>query len=138
MSVQKILLPYKIAEAKGQIPAGTAIKATLATILEAGVVAFHKAFHGQAAWQDAATSARAAGAAGEVAGQLQESLLSDVSRVNRVLREAHTTTDFPIILQNLRQRIIRDSHNPVTDTAYVRRDAAHHRQLPADQRRALR
>ena len=111
---------YQLAEARGHIKAGTAGRATLATILEAGVVAFHRGYFGDAAYAKAMESARSANhEAGEVAGVLQESLLSDVSRMNRALREAQTTTDFPVILANLRNSVLRGSYNPVESAIFA-------------------
>ncbi len=111
--IHKILTDYRLAEARGQIPAGTAIRATYATILEAGAMAFHKAYFGDKAWTEARTQRQAQHQAEQEAGALQEALISDISRTRAALRETQTTSDFPFVLAQIRNRVIRDSFNPI-------------------------
>ena len=112
---QRTFHDYKIAEAKGHIPRGTAFRLTLATCLEAAAASFHKAYFGQGEWAKESDSIRRDEKAGEeLVGTLQESFLSDLSSTRGVIRtalkESHATTDFPIVLANLRQRVIRDGY----------------------------
>lgn len=111
--IRKVLHGYELAEARGHIPAGTAVKATFATILEAGTVAFQKSYFGNTEWNKTDSDVKANRETYEAAASLQESLLMDVSRVRGMLREAQTSTDFPLILANLRSRVMRESFNPV-------------------------
>lgn len=116
MSVKDVLHEYQRAEDRGEIASGLAHRATFCTILESGLVHFHRAYFGDKNFAEARKelSASAAQHNGEqTMGALQESLLSDISRVNRTLRETHTTTDFPAILANLRARVLRDNFSPV-------------------------
>lgn len=116
--IHKILTGYQIAEAKNQIPAGSAVKATFCTVLEAGIVAFHKGYFGDKAWNDLDSDVKANRAAYEAAGALQESLLTDVTRIRAGLREAQTSTDFPVVLANIRNRVVRGSYNPVNSVLW--------------------
>ena len=116
MSVKDVLHEYQRAEDRNLIPEGSAYRATFSTILESGLVHFHRAYFGEKNFAEARrdASARQAQHEGEqTMGALQESLLSDVSRVTRSLRETHTTTDFPVILANLRGRVMRDNFSPI-------------------------
>lgn len=102
-----------VAAAKGHIPHHLVERATLATILEAGAVAFHKAYYGAPEWAKVSSDVKANRQAYEDAGRLQESFLGDVSRISRELREAATSSDLPLILGDIRNRVIRDTLNPV-------------------------
>lgn len=113
MTPQQVLTEYRLAEARREIPEGTAVRATFATILEAGCVAFHKAYFGDKAWSEARTARQVQHQAGEEAAFLTESLISDISRMRAPLRETQTTGDFPFVLAQIRNRVIRDSFNPI-------------------------
>ena len=108
---QSILHKYQLAEARGHIPSGVAERLTMATILEAGIQAFHRAYYGDKAFAQVMSEKRANASALEIAGTLQESLLSDVKPLFKII-EAHTTTDFPLVLANIRDRTIRKEFNP--------------------------
>lgn len=117
MSIKAIFHEYQLLEARGYLPAGLSAKATVATALESGAVAFHKGFYGDAAWGKVATDARAAKHEGaDAAMALVEAYADDVAPATRTLRETQTTTDFPLILAMIRQRTRRDAHVPVEST----------------------
>jgi hypothetical protein len=113
MSIQKTFETFRIAEAKGDIKKGTAARVSVAALLEASAAAFHKAYWGIADYARAAESISKDEKQGEeLVGTLTESMLSDLGRTHSILREAHATTDFPIILQSLRTRALRDDYSP--------------------------
>lgn len=113
---QRTYQEFRIAEAKGHIPRGSAFKLTVAALLEGGAKAFHKEYFGHNAWAKEAASVRQLEKEGaEILGGLQESMLSDLSSTRSVLRagiseSGHVTTDFPLILASLRQRSVRDGY----------------------------
>jgi hypothetical protein len=113
--IQSLYNEYRLAEARNHIPAGLALMATAATVLEAGCVSFYRNFFGQKLWNEESIRARESRTEDTV-GQLKEALLSDVSRTHDVLRETHTTTDFPILLSRIRDRIIRQGYNSPDST----------------------
>lgn len=124
MSVKDLYHEYQIQEARNVIPEGTAARLTTATILESLCTAFHKGYVGKDEWNGAAKRAREARVlstreaqhqGAEIVGNLQESLLSDVRPIRRVL-EAHTTSDFAHILSQVRERIVRRDVNPVIES----------------------
>lgn len=127
--IRNMLEQYRLAEARGHIPAGLAVKATMATVLEAGITAFHKAYYGAQEWNRALTESQAQKQGAEEAGRLQEAFLSDVTSVRKQLREAQVSTDFPLVLANIRQRVVRDSYNPV-ESAFWTPEVANFRDVP--------
>lgn len=117
-SIRKIQHAYELAAARGHIPEQLVAKATVATILEAGASEFHKAYFGKA-WGEAVTSARAARHDGyDTAMRMAEGLIEDISPVFRALGAVHTTTDFPLALAQVRDRVRRESYNPVESQVF--------------------
>lgn len=109
---------FQLAEARGAIPEGTAAGLTYATILETGVRAVAEGYYGTPTVREAEKTA----AQDEQATlDLADDVLADISAITRVydgvdaflneqggkIGAAHTTSDFPKALANLRQRIIR-------------------------------
>lgn len=114
MSLKDIQHDYQRLADKGMLQAHMVPIATDATILEAGVVAFHKGYFGDKEWAKVTDDVRAARHNGEeVAMQLVEAHAQDVMNVHKVLRETLTTTDFAIILSQMRDRVRRQSYNPI-------------------------
>ena len=127
MRISEIRRAYEVAAARGHLPEHLVPKAVIATILEAGASAFHKAYFGNKAWNEAVEAARASHAARAVTHAAQEEalglvehLISDISPTYRALGAAHTTTDFPLALAQVRDRVRRDSYNPVESGVYAR------------------
>lgn len=114
MSIKDIRHEYQRLADKGVLRPEQVNRATLANILEAGAVAFHKGYFGAREWAKVADDARAARHAGDEANaHLVESLATDIAPVTRALRETHTTTDFPLVLSQIRDRVRRQSYNPI-------------------------
>ncbi len=112
---QRTYHQFQIAEAKGHVPNGTAFKLTLAACLEGAAAAFHKEYFGPAVWAKEADSiSRHEKDGAEIVGTLQESMLSDLSQTRSVLKgalkESLVTTDFSIVLANLRTRMVREGY----------------------------
>lgn len=131
MSVQAILKEYQFQERAGHIPAGSAMKATVGTVLEAGLLAFHKTYFGPKLWNETRSDLRTREAglretlresdsdraaehrAEQYAGLVQEAFLSDIAPVRGALRETHTSTDLPAMLSNARATVVRDEYRTV-------------------------
>lgn len=109
---KSIFLRFQVAEARGEIPVGSSGSLTMATLLEAGVRAAMDGYYGRDAVNKAISDARAENRALEVADQL----LDDVKPVVRVLQDTHTSTDFPLALANLRQRVLRGAYQGTAAT----------------------
>jgi hypothetical protein len=125
MRISEVRHAYELAAARGHIPQELVAKATVATILEAGAAAFHKAYFGNQAWNEAVEAARQSHGARAVSHAAQEEalgfvehLVSDISPSYRALGAVHTTTDFPLALAQVRDRVRRDSYNPVESQVY--------------------
>lgn len=107
-------LQMQLAEAKGEIPTGTALAASDAIIVETGIRAFYKGYHGAAnmtaANQDAQaqlstlTDAQVEAQAENLADELKDAL-APLMNAQR-LTDTHTTSDLPLALANLRQRTL--------------------------------
>lgn len=111
--IQRTFQTFRLAEAAGKIKSGSAPRVAVAAILEAGAAAFHKAYFGMTDYaREAASVSRDEKQGAEILGTLSEAMLSDLGRTRSVLREAHATTDFPIVLTNLRARILREDYQP--------------------------
>lgn len=122
-SIKQLNHAYQLREARGQLKPGVANVLTIATVMESMIVAFHKGFYSDKEWNNTKdkvresrvlTQRQAQHQGEQIVGSLQEALLSDVRPLKRVL-EAHTTTDFPHILSQLRDRVVRRDLNPVDE-----------------------
>jgi len=116
MSARDILHSYQLAEARGHIPEGSANRLTLQTILLAGAAAHARAYYGEQVIYKAMEDARALShEAKEMAMVTAESLITDLSVARRAGRqaEAMTSSDFPLALAQIRDRVRRGSYNPV-------------------------
>ncbi len=121
MQFHKTFTEMRVREARGQLGGVNAATATVALALAAGAAAFQRSFFGPvwAQEQARATEARRAASSDEIAGQIQEALLSELTRdvypAMRIAQEA-ASTDFSTVLENVRQRVVRDRYQPVTST----------------------
>ena len=114
--IRNIHTRFLVAEGKGQIPASSALGFTVAAALMAGTKSFYEGYYGSQAWADARNSHRAQTRESErVSGEVMESAMSAITDRNtaRALTEAHTTSDFPLLVQNIKDRVIRQEYNPV-------------------------
>jgi hypothetical protein len=117
----RVFNDMRVREARGQLGNVNAATATVALALAAGCAAFFRNYFGPAyaEEQQRATEARRAMSSDEIAGQIQEALLSELTRdvrpAMRHVQEA-ASTDFSTILENVRQRVVRERYQPVTDT----------------------
>ena len=125
MRISEIRQAYELAAARGHIPQELVAKATVATVLEAGAAAFHKSYFGNKAWGEAVDAARQSHGARAVSHAAQdealamvEHLISDISPAYRALGAVHTTTDFPLALAQVRDRVRRESYNPVESSVF--------------------
>lgn len=112
MSIKEIRTAYRLAAAKGVIPEAAVEKATLATILEAGTSAFHRAYFGKG-WNEAVDAARAQHDGTNDAMVMAEALITDILPMRKALGAAMTTTDFPLALAQIRDRVRRRAYDPV-------------------------
>ena len=133
MSVRAIQHAYDLAAARGHISEEQVAKATAMTVLEAGMAAFHRAYYGDKAWAEAVQDARKARhESNEAAMGIVHLVLEETSRLQRVMKETHTTTDFPLALAMVRDRVRRGSYNPVESSIWdvaTRRTAANFKPL---------
>lgn len=120
MSIKDIRHDYQRLADRGMLQQHMVAMATEATILEAGVVAFHKGYYGDKEWARVTDDVRSAKHAGEeAASQLMEAHAEDVMNVHRILRETLTTTDFAIVLSQMRDRVRRQSYNPIAGPLFA-------------------
>lgn len=109
-----MFLRFQLAEAKGEIPAGTAVGLTYATIAEAGAKAVATGFYGREAIAEALgevqKTAQTDAQREQTMLELAEGVIRDIRPVARALSEAHTTSDFPLALANLRTRTLRKAY----------------------------
>lgn len=109
-----LLLKMQLAEAKGEIPTGTAQAATDAVIVEAGTRAFYQGYHGAQNVADAYTAVRAERATlsdAQVEAQVESLADEFIDSIGPLmaaqrLTDTHTTSDLPLALANLRQRTL--------------------------------
>lgn len=122
--IQKLYSDFRVQEARGHLRGISPAKATIATILGASLVAFNRGYYGQG-WTDALSEARQVNNAEQTAAHFQDAMLSELTRDVRPLcvslSEA-SSTDFPILLDNVRNRVIRETYQAITDTPMI--DAA--------------
>ena len=121
---QQLNLKMQIAEARGEIPAGSAAQLTFASVAEAGLRSFAKGYYGAPVFNEAMDSAvrnRQSFAArpfqgnGEINDTFAEAMtediaegyLADIKQLTSAYGATHTTSDFPLALANLRQRTLR-------------------------------
>ena len=119
MSIREINHSYQLAAARGHIPQSAVNPATLATILESGVLSFQRGYFGAKAWNEATSDYQANRTANEDAGVLHERLLTDISALDKPLRESMTTSDLAGVLGTIRSRILRQSLNPVESDIFA-------------------
>lgn len=106
----------ELAEAKGEIPQGTAFGLTQATILEAGVRAMMDGYYGPKTVSDAlleVSKDKSVAKDEQLALDIADSIIDDVRNVGQILLDTHTTSDFPIALANLRRRTLRAAYEGV-------------------------
>lgn len=107
-------LQMQLAEARGEIPAGTAQAAADSIVVETGIRAFYRGYHGPANVDAAFSAAREQQAqlsdaqveaeAENLADELRDAL-APLMAAQR-LTDTHTTSDLPLALANLRQRTL--------------------------------
>lgn len=126
MKISEVKHGFDLAAAKGEFPPERVAGATVATVLEAGTKAFHRAYFGQA-FSDAEVNVNALkDQARNDALTKVETLISDIGPVYRKLGATLTTTDFPLTLGQVRDRVRRETYNPVESNVFglaVRRTA---------------
>lgn len=121
MQFQRTLTELRVRESHGQTGGLPAFGLACAIAAMAASRAGQAGFHGKL-WQEEETSAREAARSNEHAGQVQEAMLSELTRrdignARRALEAA--STDFVIVLENVRNRVIRQSYQTATDTAVM-------------------
>lgn len=114
MRFSEIRFNYQRMADRGAITEGQVGAATLMTVLAAGRVAFYEGYYGSKAWAEAMNDARKLKHESEqLAGSLLESVNEETAQHRRVMEAAHVTTDFPLALSQVRDRVRRGSYNPV-------------------------
>lgn len=106
----------ELAEARGEIPRGTAAALTYATILESGVRAMADGYYGAKMISDVFKDIERPGSVArdeQMALDIADSIIDDVRNVGQVLLDTHTTSDFPIALASLRRRTLRGAYEGV-------------------------
>ena len=119
MGIRDIHNEYRLAAARGHIKPELIGAATLSTILESGITAFQRGYMGHNEWDKVKTDLEASGKADDVAGTLQESLLTDITAIRKPLRESMTTSDLAAVLGTIRSRIVRKTFNPVESDIFT-------------------
>lgn len=119
MSIRSIHNEYRLAAARGHMPQALVTSATLATVLESGATAFHKAYYGASNWDKTRNDVQANASGTETAGRLQEALITDISSIQRPLRESMTTSDLAGVLGTIRSRVLRQTFNPVESDIFA-------------------
>jgi hypothetical protein len=114
MRLSEIRRNYEHMAIRGTIQESQVGAATMMTVLAAGRKAFYEGYYGSKAWAEAMDSARKLKhESEELAGQMLESVNMEVGQHRRILEAAHTTTDFPLALAQVRDRVRRASYNPI-------------------------
>lgn len=116
----------QLAEARHQIPDGSAGRLTSAMIAETAALAFARGYYGDRAVEQALSDARqervtlAQDAAQweQHAMNLADQYIDGARGVVQVLTDTHTTSDFPVAFANLRQRTVRESDAPDVETGW--------------------
>lgn len=116
----------QLAEARNQIPQGTAGRLTDALIVEAAMLGYARGYYGDAAVERALADARQTNAAlPRDAAEYEQRMLNLADQyiegargMVRTLTDTHTTSDFPQAFANLRQRTVRDSDAPAPESAW--------------------
>lgn len=103
---------FRLAEARGQIKEGSAARVAVAAILESAASTFYKVYFGGDYSLEADSVSKSENTGYEALGTLKEAMLTDLTSTHSVLRESHATTDFPLILANLRARVMRENYMP--------------------------
>lgn len=103
---KEIFNQMRVAEAYGEIPVGTANAATFATIAEVGLNAAYEGYFGKKWVNEAYDTAKVEQHALEVGA----SVIADVRDLHRTMEATHSTSDFPLALQNLRARAVREAY----------------------------
>lgn len=115
MSIREIHTKYQLAQARGHLPDdANTMQMTIATALAAGSAAFHQAYFGNKEWAKAMNDARtAAHERGELVGNLiDEALTQDIQPALRRMGAVHTSSDFPLALSQIRDRVRRRTFDP--------------------------
>lgn len=114
-----------LAEARGEIPQGTAGVLTDATIAELAGLAFARGYYGDRAVEQALDNARIertrlndTAAWEQQALNIADSHIQEARGIVRVLADTHTTSDFPVAFANLRTRTVRESDAPDVESGW--------------------
>lgn len=119
MKISEVRHGFELAAERGHFPREHVFRATVATVLEAGANTFHRAYYGRA-WSEALTSVQSLEHdAREDAMRMQAHLISDIEPVYRQLGATMTTTDFPLALANVRDRVRRETYNPIESNVFA-------------------
>lgn len=112
-----LLLKFQLAEASGEIPRGSAYGLTCATIAEMAIKKLAEGFYGESVINKAMQAVQESKTKSEQdLLDYSESVIEDIAEVTSILKETHTTSDFPIALANLRKRELRAAYEgPVSD-----------------------
>jgi hypothetical protein len=114
MRLSEIRYNYQRMADRGTIQESQVGAAMMMTVLAAGRKAFHEGYYGRKAWAEAVDSARKMKhESEELAGQMLESVNMEVGQHRHILEAAHTTTDFPLALAQIKDRVRRGSYNPI-------------------------
>jgi hypothetical protein len=114
MSIRHLERTLSVQAAKGRFNENIVPKVTMALIMEAGMIAFHKGYYGAKEWDEISQDAGKARHEGnEFIGRITESLVTDISNIRRIRENIMTTSDFPLALSMIRDRARRDSYFPV-------------------------
>lgn len=104
---KELLSRFRISEAYGEIPQGTAVAATFATVAELGLKAAYEGYFSKEwvnkAYEDAAKVE-------QQALDISNEVVADIRELARTMEATHTTSDFPVALANLRARAIREQY----------------------------
>lgn len=104
---REVFLRMQVAEAKGQIPDGMAAGLTYATVVEAGLKAAYDGYYGKGLMDKALEDVSKAKLE-QQAMDIADSIVSEAGQpLMKILKDTHTTSDFPIALAQARRRILR-------------------------------
>ena len=112
---KELFLINQLQEEKGNIPHNTAAAVTYATILEAAAKNAYEGYYGSEALGKATIEAKSNAKAEQEVLDLNAEILDDMAPMMAVYRSTglfanHSTSDFPLALQNLRSRTIRETY----------------------------
>ena len=118
MRISEVKHGLELAAARGHFPEQLVAKATVATVLEAAANRFHATYFGKGWSEEQRTVRSLAHNAREDAMKMMDHLITDIEPVYKRLGAAMTTTDFPLVLAQVRDRVRRESYNPVESSFF--------------------